>query len=255
MIRDSLHFMYDNIKSRDMGVLQVSTDSGLFEEHFLADRTINEEKIRGRDKPYFKDIERDTLVIPLSLWFEKGMSDEKVRQVARWINQKYYKPLWFENNGGRIYYAMYQGSARSLHNGIEEGYVQIEMKCNAPYAFSPVYTSEIYDLSNNPIQGTIIDFTNNGDEECSPLIFIECTSDTDISITNLSNGGEMLEISGLYADEKIKIDCENQEIETDIVGRYLYDNSNDVFLSIPRGVNKINLKGKCKIQFKYEFII
>lgn len=250
---ESVYFTYDGIKSIDMGVLQVKVDSGIFDEHFLPEASIVEEKVPGGDKPHFVRKEREPITLPFSVWFENELTDEEVRKIGRWLNQDYYKPLIFSTHPSKIFYAQYVGDPRLLHNGLKKGYAKLEMRCNSSYAYSPVYNSQIYDLSLNPSTGTKIEFINNGDYDCSPIIYIEKVGNGDISIVNTSDGGKELKLTGLTNGEKITIDCENEEIETDLVGFTRYDNHNDVFLTMPRGVNNLMVYGKCKLQFSYEF--
>jgi phage-related protein len=251
-MRESLYFVYDSIKSMDMGVIQVNIDGGLFEEQFLSSRSIREEKIRGRKKPYFYEVEEEPLSIPIGLWFDTGLSEENRRKVARWLNQPFYKELYFSEQPDRRFYAMYVGSPSLLHNGIEEGYVQLEMRCDTSHSYSPVYISDIYDLSDN-VDSTEITFTNNGDLDCEPVLYISKVGNGDISIINNSDSGIEFKLTGLVDGENLTIDNENEEIETDLVGTYRYNDHNGVFLTIPRGVNRLQVFGEAKLQFKYQF--
>ena len=45
--------MFNGINSQDLNVLNVSVDSGLYEEPFLGTVNILQETIRGRTKPYY----------------------------------------------------------------------------------------------------------------------------------------------------------------------------------------------------------
>ncbi|MGM7720485.1 distal tail protein Dit [Metabacillus sp. Hm71] len=249
---ESLHFTYDGIKSTDMGVIQISVDSGLFDEHYLPETSIVEEKVPGRDNPYFVRLEREPITLPLSIYFQNQLTDEEARKIGRWLNQDYYKPLIFSEYPHKIFYCRYVGNPRLLHNGCKQGYAKLEMRCNSPFAYSPVYT-DTFDLSANPTTGTMIKLTNNGDYDISPIIEIEKIEDGDISIVNTSDGGEELKLTGLTNGELITVDCEVEEIETNIPGILRYENHNDVFLTMPRGVSHLKIFGKCKLTFKYEF--
>ncbi|WP_299831190.1 phage tail domain-containing protein [uncultured Metabacillus sp.] len=249
---ESLHFTYDGIKSTDMGIIQINVDSGLFDEHFLPESSIVEEKVPGRDKPYFIRKEREPITLPFSILFENELTDEEARKIGRWLNQDYYKPLIFSTHPHKIFYAQYVGSARLLHNGCKQGYAKLEMRCDTSHPYSPVYTDS-FDLSTNPTTGTMIKLTNNGDYDMFPIIEIEKVEDGDISIINTSDGGEEFELIGLTNGELITVDCEYEEIETDIPGVLRYENHNDVFLSLPRGINHLKVFGKCKLTFKYEY--
>lgn len=254
MISESLHFVYDSVLSSDMKVTRVSVGSGLFEETFLANKTIRDEKVRGNDTPYHYGVERDVLTIPLSLWFDEDMTDDEVRSVARWIDQDWYKELYFITRPDRRFYAMYEGDSTRIHNGIVKGRVDLQLKTNSPYSFSPVYTSDVYDLSLNPAEGTSVLFVNSGDVNCKPILEFEKVEDGDISIVNLSDGGKEFKMTDLLNGEIITVDNHYKEITTDAIGEHRYDNHNRVYLDFPRGHNNLVISGKCRnLKFTYQF--
>jgi predicted phage tail component-like protein len=251
----SLHFVYDGVRSLDMNSTQASLSGGLFEEYFLAPKVINEVKVRNRDKPYFMGTEREPLTLPLTFYFEHRLSTEEINEIKRWLDSDYYKPFYFADYPEKIFYCMYQGDSKILHNGIANGVVTLQFRCNAPYAFSPVYTSEVYDLSTNVAEGTEITFSNNGDEVLKPILLLEKVGDGDVSLVNKSNGGKEFKFTSILNGEYLTIDNENKEIETDAIGISRYGNHNNVFLELNRGVSRLQVYGGCRIQFKYEFVI
>ncbi|ATF13698.1 phage tail protein [Brevibacillus brevis X23] len=150
-MKEGLEFSYDGIKSSDMGLLNVQFSGGLFEEPFVADKEIHEIKVRGNDKPYFQGVERSPLVFSLQFAFEDKYDHEKIRQVARWLDQDYYKPFFTTDNPDRIFYCILHSSSSLIHNGTKEGYVEIEMRCDSPYSYSPQYLSEWFEIRNTPL--------------------------------------------------------------------------------------------------------
>ena len=96
-------------------------------------------------------------------------------------------------------------------------------------------------------------FINNGDVNCQPILSLQKIGDGDVSITNLSNGGSEFKLTSLIANEDLYIDNENEEIITSIPLTYRYDNHNGVFINMIRGVNNIKIIGTCKLQFRYQF--
>jgi len=251
---ENLHFSYDGITSEDMCVMSVHVSSGLLEEAFVPNREIREEKIRGRDKPYFLGYDLSPFEFPLTLYFE-NLEENKKREIARWLMVDYYKPLIFKGHPERIFYCMYTGDVKEMHNGLNQGYITLNMRCNSPFSYTPIYTTDIYDLSSNPIHGTKIDFENIGDMDCKPYIMLEKIGAGDISIINTSDSGKKLKMVDLLDGDVLNIDCENEEIETEIAGVYRYGNHNGVFLSLPRGLNRIEVHGTCRLQIKYRFTL
>jgi phage-related protein len=68
----------------------------------------------------------------------------------------------------------------------------------------------------------------------------------------LDDGGDIFEIRNLTNQEDLYLNCEKEQIETDIVGVYRY---NDVLGDFPRllsGTNRFKITGDCVIQFRYK---
>lgn len=256
-MREYTNFYYDEQYSGDMGVIQASLDSGLFEEQFMPTRSIIETKVKGNSKPFLHGVEYEPLEFPLTLYFEDGTSEEKVHEVARWLNQQYYKPLYFvEDKSGSatyVFYCMYQGDIRKIHNGIKEGVLTLNMRCKDAFIYSPFYLDDEIDLSSNPVEGTIIQFENKSSIECMPECWITKVGDGDVTITNLSNGGQIVQLTELYDGEIAYIDSENEHLESDIPGRYLYDNHNNEWLEMVYGYNQLKIEGQCRIKFRYSY--
>lgn len=149
-MKEGIDFVYDGIRSTDMGVFNVTLDSGLFSESFVAEREIQEISVRGNDKPYFQGVKRSPLSFKLEFAFSGSYDEQKIREVARWLDQDYYKPFYTTDNTERIFYCMLNSSSDLLHNGLKQGYITLEMRCDSPFSFSPQYTSRTYDWDESP---------------------------------------------------------------------------------------------------------
>nr|WP_251035388.1 phage tail domain-containing protein [Paenibacillus sp. ISL-20] len=225
------------------------------EESFLPEQTIKEVTIRGRDTPYFIETERRPFTISLSFVFENDFDDEQLFRVANWLgNQHYYKPLYFSDNIDKWYYVLYTGGASLLHNTLKQGYIQIQMRSLSPYTYSPIYESNIYDLSTNAFGGTEITIENKGNKLCKPVTVIEKVGNGSIKIVNMSNRGNTFEVINLVNDEIITIDSDKEDIVSDIPLTYHFDDSFGPFPYFVPGMNYLMIHGNCKIKFKYQFI-
>lgn len=189
-MKEGLEFSYDGIKSSDMGLINVKFSDGLFEELFVAEKTIHEIKIRGNDKPYFQGVERSPLVFSLQFAFEDYYDHEKIRKVARWLDQDYYKPFFTTDNPNRIFYCILHSSSTLLHNGLKQGYVEIEFRCDSPYSYSPQYLSEWYEITNTPL---IITETTQSDFNKGQLNNMVALPSGDLQLgTKKPNWGDLL---------------------------------------------------------------
>lgn len=151
-IRESLYFSYDGKKSIDYGIINVNISTGMQEEPFAYSRSIMEDKIRGRSKPYFKGIKKEPLSFTVNFAFEDTWDEEKIKEIKRWLTeQDYYKPLYFSEDVERIYYALVVDDPVLIHNCLKQGYVTLTFRCNDAYAYSPVYTSREYYWDESPV--------------------------------------------------------------------------------------------------------
>lgn len=135
---EGIHFSYDGVKSSDMGLINCKIDGGMFEETFLATRKINETTIAGREKPYFLGVEYEPLEFNLTFAFEDSYDENRIREVARWLNQSYYKPFHTVDNPNRIFYCMMDGDSELIHTGAKRGYINLKFRCDSPYAYQPI---------------------------------------------------------------------------------------------------------------------
>ncbi|TCJ01043.1 phage tail domain-containing protein [Cytobacillus praedii] len=250
-MKENLEFVYDGLSSRHMGIVQCHLNSGLFEETFIPTRSIQEEKIRGNDKPYFYGFTYEPLSFPISLYFDGELDSKKLREIANWFNVNYYKPLYFLKYPNRIFYCMPVDDSQHIHNGLKQGYLTLNMRCDSSYSYSPDYTTKIYTYQNN--NGSILEFNNRGDVNCSPLLLLQKIGDGDISIANLSLNGREFKFTSLLDKEELIIDNEKQTIETNVPLTYRYDNFNFNYLVMARGINRLLINGDCKLQFKGRF--
>jgi phage-related protein len=248
---ESTGFTYDGIHSSYFGILNVHTNSGLFEEAFLPTRSIIEEKTFGRHEPYFFGFEYSPAELSLEFYFQDGWDEYKLNEVALWLYQMNYKPLVFDEDDSRIFYCMYEGDPKILHAGLKQGYISIKMRCNSPFSYTPVDIRE-ETFTNNTL-GTEIELFNVGHTECYPTITIEKTGTGDISITNLGIiPNKEFKFTGLLNGEIVTVDCENEDIVTSLVNTYRYSNFSNNYIKLPTGINTLKIIGDAKITFAFQ---
>ena len=255
MIKSSLYIMFNGINSQDLNVLNVSVDSGLYEEPFLGTVNILQETIRGRTKPYYMGKQIEQKELNLTLFLPENFSDDQLREIARWLGTPdFYVPLIFSEDPDKIYFCMLNSDSSVFHAGTNNGYIKISMLCDSCYSYSPVFLSPLYDLSSNLIGGTELIIINNGDIDCHLLITVQVISGGSFSIVNKSNGGELISFTNIGDLETLTINTENESIQSDLPLTYRLDNmsSSSVFIMLKRGINRLQIYGNLKIQFKYE---
>lgn len=103
------------------------------------------------------------------------------------------------------------------------------------------------------IEGHTID--NVGDLICKPEFWIKKTvSAGDVIIKNETNG-MVMELKNLNRDETVYINCENEDIVSDLPLTYRYKDFNNMFMELELGENIISAYGDCEIDMRYQFKI
>lgn len=160
---EGIHFSYDGVYSVDMGLLNCTIDGGMFEETFLPSRNIQEIKVAGRDKPYFQSIELEPLEFELTFAFEYGYSEQRLREVARWLFQPYYKPFYTVDNPNRVFYCMVEGDSSLIHNGVKQGYITLKMRCDGAYSYTQKTLKEKMVFDSSKLTKTGLENTFNSE--------------------------------------------------------------------------------------------
>src|SRR5690606_14154722 len=127
--------------------------------------------------------------------------------------------FWVNNDPERDFDVIIEGSSDLIHNGLKDGYATMTMKTMSPYGRSSNYTERLQ------VRGTsTLDLINYGNKIIRPYLEITKVGNGDISIKNEENGQEF-KITGLWNNEKVKVNCLYEEIESsfqDSTNRYLY---------------------------------
>jgi phage-related protein len=233
-----------------MGLYNVKLDSGLFEFPLFASKQVNQESIRGRDKAYFFGVQREPLSFKLSFAFNNGYTDATLRQVAAWLDQDTHKEFYFDDTPNRIINCISQGDSQLITNGLLQGYLELEFIADSSYYYSALASGNIISPG---FWGSTVTFTNNGDVDLYPEMWITTGASGGISITNITDNNLNFAFDNLANNETIYCDCENQYIESDISMIYRYDQFNDNWLKLKPGVNSLLITGDFALQFRYKF--
>ncbi len=259
-MNESIVFTYDGISSEDMGVIVISDGGGLFRETFLPTRKIIKKNVASRHTPYFKRLDEEPVSFPLEFYIEEWQNRDNLREIARWFDQEYYKPLWFESNPNRIYYALIEGSSELFHNGLKDGYVKTTVRCNSPYSYSQPMTYK------TAISGTSTHYINNdGDKPFRPYLKIKKIGNGDINIKTYLEDKLVndFQLTRLLDGEIIDVDCANEDIKTiyEPNDRYLFDHHNNDWLEFGLGYKyngetstKMIMTGNFDLEMAYQYV-
>jgi hypothetical protein len=94
---------------------------------------------------------------------------------------------------------------------------------------------------------------NEGDVPLKPEVWLKKINGSgDIKLKNETTGKEMI-FGMINNGETIYVDCENEDIVTDLPMTYRYNNHNDVFLELEVGDNLLSGEGDFEMAIKLEF--
>lgn len=258
MIGESEHFVFNGRKSTDFGIRNVNVSEGLFEEPLVASKSINEVYVRGRAEPYFIDVEEEPKTLQLKFAFYEGFNDRLIDEVVRWLDVNYYKPLYFSADVDRVFYVLPIDGINKVHNGLKQGYLTLNMRCDSSKSYSHEIVTPVYKTSEldfiNQYEEPLLNLGNKGHHTILPEIWIEKVDSGDLYIYNKTNSNKKFEFKNIDIGEKLYINCEDEYIETDKEKTYRYDDFNDYYLEIIRGENVLILSDNMKIKFRYRYI-
>lgn len=250
-------FTYNGQSSEDFDVALVQIDTGMLQRTFGIKRSINKEKIKNRDVPYYYGSEKETYTIPITIAKISGKTkwtyEERVK-IARWLfpGDDQFHEFTTEEYPQLIFYFQFT-EAENFDNYNNEGYITLQAEMSSPYAYSPILT-EYYDLSDNQTS-TIIEVENmsNVVDYYYPYIqFTLGTNTTSFKIKNHSVMGEVFEFTNLTQGETITVDNANHQIISSTDNERISD-FNFGFLRLSYGINRLEIFGKCTLEIKKQF--
>ncbi|MGL6081350.1 MAG: phage distal tail protein [Gammaproteobacteria bacterium] len=248
-IKEKIKFNYDGRWSSDFGVIHVTTNNSLFEDILASSRELTETKRTGRSESILQRVDYAQIEIPMAIAFEAKFTDQKVRDVVDWLFKESYKPLYFEGAEDRIFFCTPTADASLLHNGLKNGYIEFTMRCNSGFAYSPLTSTALID--NTAGGKKTFSVTHDGYGTLYPEISITKSGAGYVEVRNVTTAKPLMRISNLASGEGIYINTEKEQIESDIVGVYHYDDIIGSYLTLAKGSNTIEVNGACTIQLRY----
>lgn len=212
-IKDKISFTYNGKNTKEFGIINVSMDNGMFDEAFVASRTVNSETVKDVRKSLFNGVTYEDLSFELNLAFEKDFTDELIDKVIDWLYSKeYYSKLQFEGLN-KFVYAMPNGESRIVHTGTGRGYIVVSMITNSPYVYGNILSFEKR-ANQDSLSITL-------DGKINPEMNIDLYPLTDGTYSVTVNG-YTLQIKNLKAHEIVTINPYEEEISSSLDNVYHY---------------------------------
>ena len=252
----SEHFIFNGIKSADMGQYLVRMQSGGVSSPFFGGQDIEEDRMKGKLTPYHFGTELNPIEFTIEISpLDEDWTPQKRNEVGRWLIHDTYKPFQTADDLGKYYYCIVTEMPDFELYG-NKGFIPITFRTNSAYAWSSTYISD-FDLTNNETT-TIIELHNlsNINKNYKPKIQFELVDgETDVQFKNLSNAGQIMKFENLNPLETISIDCENEIVKSSLLMSKPFEKFNKNFLELVYGVNQIEIQGRCKVWVKSQFPI
>jgi phage-related protein len=231
MIQSAKYFNYNNIDLSSFPSMRIGNENNdMYALQIIGDRSIREEKIPGRQSPYFYGYEDLPLTVNITVALEQPKTINELRSFLRWLyNVDGYKTLFFDTDPNKFYYALFVGQPsfiyldRSQSQDINQnnrkliGFINLTARCNAGTAFgAAIETTKV-----NPLYNAPFNLTNNGDGLVLPSITIRMgnidlpSPDTflKLKIENLTNNTS-IEFLRVYRNEEITVDMSIRRISS-----------------------------------------
>lgn len=256
----STNFTFNGVNSEDKGVVLVNLNSGLFQDIFLANRTLIESKVAYSNYDILKRVDKSLPTLSLTFYVERWRTWNNIRDIARWLDVDEYCEFWTDDDPERIYYLTLVDGSQLHHNGFKDGYITLNFKSMFPYALSPEYNYSYITNHTSPIQ---LNLDNAGDEDVKPFIKIKKIGNGDITIRNLRNEEDLI-ITDLFDGEEVEIDNEHEILRSSLEesnNRYIFGNHNGVWLTFNKqneptdnDYSEFQFIGDYEFEFKFRLV-
>lgn len=154
MVNSTKIFTFDNRNSATdftFSILNVTLNNDFYNFAPLGAKSIREEKVSGRDLPYFYDTDLEVMSFKMTIAFEDFVTQSEVGEVIKWLFlPKTPRLLRFQEHDLN-YFGTFIGEPRFHYignnlDGFEFiGYIEVEFRANAPYGWTNLIVDPVFD--------------------------------------------------------------------------------------------------------------
>lgn len=239
-------FNFNGVSSLDMGVWRVHENGGLFEESILPSRSTEKDSSVDGVLSYTTKMTQENIKIDLTLYFEKGVSNEKLDEIKGWLYTDYYRPFYFEEAPDRICYVMSEGEFVLKHDGVN-GYLNVSMVASSKRWFG-------HEVIVDAGTSKVFDVVSKGSEVSLPLVSIfglsGVESNLPVKIKNTRTNEECI-LSTIVEGEEVLIDSLLENVKSSLPNIYRFDEFNEIYPTIKPGLNQFTVSGEVSVIIRY----
>lgn len=245
---ESNFFTFDGQSSQAYNLIQTPNIKGLYREVLVGNKLIRENEIEGRDEPYFFKTKRRPLTFTLTFSLLEGtFTRTQLKEIQEWLFKDDYKLLVLDGSPSVFYYVIITGEPEWFHNGLNQGFFSVTVRCNAPYGFTSLVTTPTASLTDN-LGGTVLEYENTGSIDVRPNIFITKTGEDGSVLFENQNNGTKFEVD-MINGESIEVDGKNKIVVNTTTSSPV--SPDQYWLVFRNGINNINIVGNADIYFVY----
>ena len=249
----STDFTFDGINGTDFyGLKLVRTEQGLNQPFGLSRKSITD-TAKNRYRVYHYGFKNEVLSFNLKFFKDGVWTYEQRVAISKWLIRDTYKD--FESTDYPLVFKIIAVSQPVFTNyGNDQGYLEINFESDAPFCYSPISVSS-YDLSNNPVAGTIITMENKSNvfDTYRPELEFTVINGSSVKLVNQSNRNKVFEFTGLTVGEKIYVNNETGRIVSTLSETRLSNLTNHQFFEMVYGQNRIRAYGQISVETRMQF--
>lgn len=255
----------NNVKSSDIGisgVYVVRMGDSEISTPWIGGKNISEIKIPYKDTPLFFKTDKEPLELSLKFSIlEKEYESEILFELGKLFGSDEYVSLQTVDDLSKIYYVIPTSQVNLITYGSYTGYYELNLRCNAPHAWSPIEIST-YDFSDLTSPQTFEIYSKSNVynskykgyyyEPEQVLIDLKGSS-TSFLMYNQSDENKQYSITGLSSSESLTIKNQLRYIESSTNLNRLNNFFPRNWFRLVYGKNILQINTPCIIQFVNQF--
>lgn len=228
----------------------------MLEKQAGVDRDIVEITDKRKGKFYLSGLEYAPLSFTLRIAHNsvEGWTEDTIFNVLQWLHKDNYKPLYFSSKPQVIYYVMIVDKPMLISNTLGGGYLEVKMRANAPYGFTPEMI-DTYDFTGGGTNTITINSLTNLSQIVYPEVEIISKAATNtITLDALSDGNRLTSITNLDDNEIVYMNGDTRELISSLEPTtYRWDDFNKTFVRLLQGINTFEVTGACELQVRAQY--
>lgn len=246
MVNSTTVFTFDDVASTSFtpSIINATLNNDMYEFAPLGVKSLREEKVQGRDIPYFYNVEYEPMGFTMTIAFEDYATQAQVNEVIKWLYLPRTPKLLSFTEYGLNYFGVFIGQPKFYYVGNNLsgykfiGYIEVEFRANAPYGWTNI----------------IDDTENTGDIEVLPSFEItnNYAGQNTVTISNSTNSTSFVYV--LAQGETLTFNGYTKILSSNVDPNPYASWTNEDYLVFAPGENSVtvsNTAGTSTVTYEY----